>query len=46
VRGWIVITAADAAVANALRVTCGVTVEMEGGDRPACVAEVIAVRYR
>ena len=31
---------------NALRVTYKVTIEIEGGPRPACVAEVIGQHYR
>ena len=31
---------------NALRVTYKVTIEIEGGKRPACVAEVIGQHYR
>ena len=45
-RGRISIKAADDALANGLRVTYGVTIEIEGGERPACIAEMIAVHYR
>jgi acyl dehydratase len=45
-RGRISINAADDAPANGLRVTYGITIEIEGGERPACVAEMIAVHYR
>jgi len=31
---------------DALRVTYNVTIEIEGGQRPACVAEVIGQHYR
>jgi hypothetical protein len=31
---------------DALRVTYKVTIELEGGKRPACVAEVIGQHYR
>ena len=31
---------------DALRVTYKVTIEIEGGQRPACVAEVIGQHYR
>jgi acyl dehydratase len=45
-RGRIAIKAADNVPANGLRVTYDITIEMEGGNRPACVAEMIAVHYR
>jgi acyl dehydratase len=45
-RGRISINAADDAPANGLRVTYSITIEIEGGERPACVAEMIAVHYR
>ena len=45
-RGRIFIKAADDAPANGLRVTYDVAIEIEGGKRPACVAEMIAVHYR
>jgi acyl dehydratase len=45
-RGRVSITAADDAPPDRLRVTYGVTVEIEGGRRPACVAEVIGVHCR
>ncbi len=44
-RGRISIGAADDASHGGLRVTYGVTIEIQGGDRPACVAELIAVHY-
>jgi acyl dehydratase len=46
VRGLIAIVAAEDAPNNGLRVTYGITIEIEGGGRPACVAEMIAVHYR
>jgi acyl dehydratase len=45
-RGRIAIAAADDAPPNGLRVTYRVTVEIEGGERPACIAEVISMHYR
>ncbi len=45
-RGRITIAAADDAPHNGLRVTYGVTIEIENRMRPACVAELIAVHYR
>jgi acyl dehydratase len=45
-RGRTTIVAAEDAPANGLRVTYGMTIEIEGGKRPACVAEVIGVHYR
>jgi acyl dehydratase len=45
-RGRIALAAAEDAPNNGLRVTYRVTIEMEGGERPACVAELIAVHYR
>jgi acyl dehydratase len=44
-RGRISIGAADDAPHGGLRVPYGVTIEIQGGDRPACVAELIAVHY-
>jgi acyl dehydratase len=46
VRGRVVIAGAEDAPLDGLRVTYNVTVEIEGGKRPACVAEVIALHYR
>jgi len=46
VRGRVSILAADDAPSDGLRVTYGITIEIEGGQRPACVAEMIAVHYR
>ena len=45
-RGRVSIKAADEAPPNGLRVTYDITIEIEGGQRPACVAEMIAVHYR
>jgi acyl dehydratase len=45
-RGRISIKAADDALPNGLRVTYDITIEIEGGERPACVAEMIAVHYQ
>ena len=39
------IMSAEDAPSNGLRVTYGLTIEIEGGKRPACVAEVIGVHY-
>src|SRR5262245_48699401 len=39
------IMAAEDAPSNGLRVTYGLTIEIEGGKRPACIAEVIGVHY-
>jgi acyl dehydratase len=44
-RGRVTIAAAEDAPRNGLRVTYGVTVEIENHERPACVAELIAVHY-
>lgn len=40
-----IVDAADAPN-NGLRVTYGLTIEIEGAERPACVAESISVHYR
>jgi len=45
-RGRISIADAEDAPNNGLRVTYGITIEIDGGRRPACVAEMIAVHYR
>jgi acyl dehydratase len=45
-RGRISIVEADDAPQNGLRVTYRITIEIEDGERPACVAEMIAVHYR
>jgi acyl dehydratase len=46
VRGRVTIAAAEDAPRNGLRVSYGVTIEMENSERPACMAELIAVHYR
>lgn len=45
-RGRVAITAAEDVPPDALRVTYQVTIEIDGGKRPACVAEVIGQHYR
>jgi acyl dehydratase len=45
-RGRISIVEADDAPPNGLRVAYAITIEIEGGKRPACVAEMIAVHRR
>jgi acyl dehydratase len=45
-RGRVTIAGADNAPRNGLRVTYGVTIEIENKGRPACVAELVAVHYR
>jgi acyl dehydratase len=45
-RGRIEVMAVQDVPPNALRVTNKVTIEIEGGTRPACVAEVIGQHYR
>jgi acyl dehydratase len=45
-RGRISVVEALDVPPDALRVTYKVTIEMEGGERPACVAEVIGQHYR
>jgi len=45
-RGRISIAEAEEAPSNGLRVNYRVVIEIEGGPRPACVAEVIALHYR
>jgi acyl dehydratase len=40
------IVAAEDAPPDGLRVTYGITIEIEGGQRPACVAEMLAIHYR
>jgi acyl dehydratase len=45
-RGRVAVTAAEDVPPDALRVTYQVTIEIEGGKRPACVAEVIGQHYR
>jgi acyl dehydratase len=45
-RGRVTIAAAEDAPPDGLKVTYGMTIEMEGSQRPACVAELIAIHYR
>jgi acyl dehydratase len=45
-RGRVSVAAAEDVPPDALRVTYRVTIEMKGGKRPACVAEVIGQHYR
>ena len=45
-RGRVEVMATEDVPPNALRVTYKVTIEIEGGKRPACVAEVIGQHYR
>ena len=45
-RGRISIAEAEEAPSNGLRVNYRVVIEIEGGPRPACVAEMIALHYR
>jgi len=45
-RGRVAIADAEDVPPEGLRVTYGVTIEIEGGKRPACVAELIALHYR
>jgi acyl dehydratase len=44
-RGRIAIANAEDVAPRGLRVTYGITIELEGRDRPACVAELIAIHY-
>jgi acyl dehydratase len=44
-RGRVTILQAEDVPPDALRVTYKVTIEIEGGERPACVAEVIGQHY-
>ncbi|PVE21070.1 dehydratase [Microvirga sp. KLBC 81] len=45
-RGRVTIAAAEDAQRSGLRVTYGVIIEIENHERPACMAELIAVHYR
>lgn len=45
-RGRTSIAEADEVPPNGLRVNYRVTIEIEGGKRPACVAELIGLHYR
>lgn len=44
-RGRIAIANAEDVASRGLRVTYGITIELEGRDRPACVAEMVAIHY-
>ena len=44
-RGRVRLAAAEPMAGGALRVTIQTTVEIEGSERPACVAETMAVHY-
>jgi acyl dehydratase len=45
-RGRVSIAEAEEAPSDGLRVNYRIIVEIEGGSRPACVAEMIALHYR
>ena len=45
-RGRVTVADAEDVQPDGLRVTYAVTVELKGGKRPACIAEVIALHYR
>ena len=45
-RARVIVMEAEDVPPDALRVTYKVTIELEGGKRPACVAEVIGQHYR
>lgn len=45
-RARVTVAEADDVPPNGLRVTYGLTVEIDGGKRPACVAEVIGLHLR
>jgi acyl dehydratase len=46
IRGRTTIAAAEEVPPNGLRVNYRMVIEIEGGQRPACVAELIALHYR
>jgi acyl dehydratase len=46
VRGRTTITEAEDVPPNGLRVNYHMVIEIEGGQRPACVADLIALHYR
>jgi len=46
IRGRTMIAAAEEVPPNGLRVNYRMVIEIEGGQRPACVAELIALHYR
>jgi acyl dehydratase len=45
-RGRVSVAEAEQVPPNGLRVNYRVVIEIEGGQRPACVAELIALHYR
>jgi len=45
-RARVILMAAEDVPPNALRATYGITIEIEGKERPACVAEMIGQHYR
>ena len=45
-RARVKIVATEDSPNNGLRVTYGITIEMDGGERPACIADVLAIHYR
>ena len=45
-RGRVAVASAEDVPPNGLRVNYRLTIEIEGGARPACVAELIALHYR
>ena len=45
-RGHVTISEAEDVPPDGLRVNYHLTIEIEGGKRPACVAELIALHYR
>jgi acyl dehydratase len=46
IRGRVTVAEAEQVPPNSLRVNYRVVIEIEGGQRPACVAELIALHYR
>jgi acyl dehydratase len=45
-RGRLTISEAEDVPPDGLRVNYHLAIEIEGGNRPACVAELIALHYR
>jgi acyl dehydratase len=45
-RARVKIVATEDSPNDGLRVSYGITIEMEGSARPACVAEVLGIHYR
>jgi acyl dehydratase len=45
-RGRVTVVSAEDAPPDGLKVTYGVNIEIEGGTRPVCVAELLALHYR